>query len=149
MAEAVAEPLYLLDTNILLHYLRRQNDSVQRHIEQRYHLRTTPTAPLISFVTEAELRAIAKRNVWGVQRMTALEFLLTQFVRVPIDDEDILRAYVDIDAFTYHAGRDMGKNDLWIAATARVTGAILLTTDRDFDHLDGAFLSRDWIDPTL
>ncbi len=42
----------------------------------------------------------------------------------------------------------MGKNDLWIAATANATGALLLTTDKDFDHLDGAFLNRVWIDPT-
>lgn len=43
----------------------------------------------------------------------------------------------------------MGKNDLWIAATASVTGATLLTTDGDFDHLESAFLTRVWIDPTL
>ena len=42
----------------------------------------------------------------------------------------------------------MGKNDLWIAATAMATGATLLTTDKDFDHLDPTFLTRDWIDPT-
>jgi len=34
----------------------------------------------------------------------------------------------------------MGKNDLWIAATASVTGAGLMTIDGDFDHLDGKFL---------
>jgi predicted nucleic acid-binding protein len=36
---------------------------------------------------------------------------------------------------------------LWIAATAHATGARLLTTDHDFDHLDPTFLARDWIDP--
>jgi len=35
--------------------------------------------------------------------------------------------------------RNMGKNDLWIAATAHVSNAILLTTDRDFDHLNGVY----------
>jgi len=34
----------------------------------------------------------------------------------------------------------MGKNDLWIAATASVLEATLLTTDFDFDHLKGVFL---------
>jgi len=43
----------------------------------------------------------------------------------------------------------MGKNDLWIAATARTTGATLLTTDKDFDHFDPALLPQEWIDPTL
>ncbi len=42
-------------------------------------------------------------------------------------------------------GRKMGKNDLWIAATAIFADARLLTTDRDFDGLDPLFLNRDWI----
>ena len=29
----------------------------------------------------------------------------------------------------------MGKNDLWIAAVAAVQGAVILTTDKDFDDL--------------
>jgi hypothetical protein len=33
----------------------------------------------------------------------------------------------------------MGKNDLWIAATAHALNAILLTTDNDFDHLNNIF----------
>ncbi len=46
-------------------------------------------------------------------------------------------------------GRTMGENDLRIAAAANVTGAMILTTDLDFDHLDPTFLPVDWIDPTL
>ena len=30
----------------------------------------------------------------------------------------------------------MSKNDLWIAATAHVSQAALLSTDKDFAHLD-------------
>jgi predicted nucleic acid-binding protein len=41
----------------------------------------------------------------------------------------------------------MGKNDLWIAATACVTHLPLITTDRDFDHLDATHLSRYYFDP--
>ena len=36
----------------------------------------------------------------------------------------------------------MGKNDLWIAAIAHVTGATLVTTDKDFDQLAGKFVTR-------
>ena len=60
---------------------------------------------------------------------------------------EIVRAYAPIDVFSHSQGIDMGKNDLWIAATASVTGATLLTTDKDFDHLESAFLTRIWIDP--
>jgi tRNA(fMet)-specific endonuclease VapC len=43
----------------------------------------------------------------------------------------------------------MGKNDLWIAATASVLKAILLTTDHDFDHLDKVLVEVVYIDPKL
>ena len=39
----------------------------------------------------------------------------------------------------------MCKNDLWIAATASVLNAKLLTTDADFDHLKGVYLDLDKI----
>jgi len=34
----------------------------------------------------------------------------------------------------------MGKNDRWIAATASVPDMDLLTSDKDFEHLDGAYI---------
>lgn len=40
----------------------------------------------------------------------------------------------------------MGDNDLWIAATASVTNTPLITTDKDFEHLNGVFLELIWID---
>ena len=56
---------------------------------------------------------------------------------------------MEIDGFSRRQGIKMGKNDLWIAATAQVSGATLLTTDMDFDHLDGVLLEREWIDPIV
>ncbi|MEL7220555.1 MAG: PIN domain-containing protein [Bacteroidota bacterium] len=40
----------------------------------------------------------------------------------------------------------MGKNDIWIAATASALKIPLITADRDFKHLDGDFLELIWID---
>jgi len=37
----------------------------------------------------------------------------------------------------------MGKNDIWIAASAVFTNARILTTDEDFDHLDPDFIAVD------
>jgi tRNA(fMet)-specific endonuclease VapC len=42
----------------------------------------------------------------------------------------------------------MGKNDLWIAATASLLNLKLVTTDGDFDHLDSSFLSLHKVLPT-
>jgi tRNA(fMet)-specific endonuclease VapC len=35
----------------------------------------------------------------------------------------------------------MGKNDLWIAVTASLLQIPLLTSDADFNHLEGHFLN--------
>ena len=40
----------------------------------------------------------------------------------------------------------MGKNDLWIAATSSIYDLILLTTDKDFNHLDSEYLNLEYID---
>lgn len=42
----------------------------------------------------------------------------------------------------------MGKNDLWIAATALAEGATILTADQDFDHLHPHILTHEYVDPT-
>jgi predicted nucleic acid-binding protein len=52
-----------------------------------------------------------------------------------------------IDAYCESIGHRMGKNDIWIAAAANVTGAMVVTTDKDFDHLQPDFLTVHWIDP--
>ena len=137
--------LYLLDTNILVHYVR--GGFLKDQMEAAYSLMTADQAALISFVTEAEIRSLASQWGWGPLKLRELDFLLTLFRRIPIEDsqEEILKAYVLIDAVSTTLGFDMGKNDLWIAATARVTTATLLTTDKDFDHLHETFLFREWI----
>jgi len=40
----------------------------------------------------------------------------------------------------------MGKNDLWIAASASFLKAELITTDKDFNHLDGNYIKLKRID---
>jgi predicted nucleic acid-binding protein len=47
----------------------------------------------------------------------------------------VIAAYARLDQESRKVGRTMGKNDLWIAAVAAVQGAVILTTDKDFDHL--------------
>ena len=42
-------------------------------------------------------------------------------------------------------GVKMGKNDLWIAATAVVIDGVLLTTDADFNHLSPTSLQVEHI----
>lgn len=71
---------------------------------------------------------------------------------MPIQSKDLIEAYAEIDNYsqgkstthTYPIGfsaRNMGKNDLWIAATAKVTNSTILTNDNDFDHLNDVLIT--------
>jgi predicted nuclease of predicted toxin-antitoxin system len=60
---------------------------------------------------------------------------------------EIVEAFAKLEAFSQgvvkewegktfsFSARNMGKHDLWIAATAKVLNLTLITTDRDFEHL--------------
>ncbi len=137
--------LYLLDTNILLAYIRQ--GLLYAWIEAQYALTTTALTPLVSVVTQGEIRALALRLAWGPEKHQRLHRLLDLFVPVPLPYSNVVEAYALVDNYCLRKGLVLSKNDLWIAATAQVTGATILTTDRDFDPLHGLFLQRDWVDP--
>lgn len=138
-------PELILDTNILLAYVRQ--GAVGMHVESQYSLWTCDPIPIISVVAEGELRALALQFGWGLAKLQAMEDLVAYFTVIPLPFEETVKAYAQIDSYSRRMGIAMGKNDVWIAATAHMTGARLLTTDRDFDHLHGVFIERDWIDP--
>jgi len=138
---------YLLDTNIILAYVRQAE--IMQEIDRLYDPFGEERTPAISVVSVGEIKSIAIRNRWGNRKITLLETLLNKFVVADINVVRIIERYAEIDAFsqgkltnqtTSFTARNMGKNDLWIAATASILDIDLLTSDKDFDHLDGAFL---------
>jgi tRNA(fMet)-specific endonuclease VapC len=148
--------IYLLDTNIIVAYLR--NNLTAEIIDKTYSPLKKEFKPSISVVTLGELKSLALKNNWGNRRIENLEELLEEIIIVDINAEDILQKYAEIDAFSQgrlnsrvsnFTARNMGKNDLWIAATVSVLDAVLLTTDSDFDHLHEEFLSVAKIDLTV
>lgn len=148
MNDAMALPTpsrFLLDTNVLVAYIR--GGPLGHWIEQRYGLKALPAAPIISVVTEGELLALALQWGWGQRKRQTLRALVGHFPTVQLNYPGVLQAYAEISDFC-RKGRSLGKNDLWIAATAKATNTRLLTTDHDFDPLDGVQLYRDYIDPT-
>jgi tRNA(fMet)-specific endonuclease VapC len=136
---------YLLDTNIIVALMRA--NALGRYIEATYGLSTSLNRSLISVVTVGEMLSLSRQFGWGHAKITALEALLNQLVWIDIDDRQILDAYGELDHESLKVGRRMGQNDVWIAATARVSEMTLLTTDKDFDHLQGVWIDRIWIDP--
>ena len=80
-----------------------------------------------------------------------IQSFFTKLVVIDINsaDTDLLQAYADIDAYSKGnlaanplngSAIKMGKNDIWIAATAKIAHAALITTDGDFDHLKDEFI---------
>jgi predicted nucleic acid-binding protein len=139
----VATPIYLLDTAILLHWIRASK--VATTIEGQFHLNASKFRPLIREVTLGEMEAFARGDNWGAARKKKLKELRKDLVAVDISDYRVIEAFADISTLAKSNGWAIfhDKNDLWIAAATRVTGATLLTTDssaflplRDGGHLD-------------
>lgn len=144
---------YLLDTNLLVIYVR--NNQVTRRVEDYLNLLSADNTLVISVVSVGEIRSIAKRNGWGDQKMAKIDDLLSGFLVADINIGNIIERYAQIDAYSQGklahrpltiSARNMGKNDLWIAATASIYTLELVTTDRDFDHLKDQYLKLITVD---
>lgn len=143
----------LIDTCVLIHIIRESStgkkclDEISKYDEQ-------PNI-IISVVTKAEMHSFAIQNNWGNNKVEKLKKYLSEFTIINIDSNDILllNEYSTIDSYSKRktvdktgklldgSARIMGKNDLWIAATASALKITLLTTDGDFDHLENTFIN--------
>ncbi len=140
---------YVLDTSVVLNLIR--GNALGKKIDQAFGLTSAFHRQLVSIVTEAELWVMADRNDWGSEKRAALQHALDSLVIIPIDSKDMVQAYVDISTVDLAAAagaRNMGKNDIWIAATALYTELPLLTTDKDFRFLNNKLLQVMWVDPS-
>ncbi len=135
----------LFDTNIILTIARTKFPS--KVIE---YLNPNDEQIYISVVNIAEAQCIAFQNGWGKTKMVAMEYFFNQVRAIEVTDI-LVPSYINIDAFSqcshpeitiydHKTPRNMGKNDLWIAATASLLNLKLITTDADFDHLHANFI---------
>jgi tRNA(fMet)-specific endonuclease VapC len=139
----------MLDTNILIHLIR--NSAIATKIQEKFDLNSNSITVIYSEVSIGEIYYIANQNKWGSKKRQAFESFRKLFIPMSISYESIFEAYANIDAYSQcrhpsienpvgMSARNMGKNDLWIAATAYVTEAVLVTTDGDFEHLNSTFI---------
>lgn len=121
----------VFDTNLIIDHIRRQEP--------------LPAQAIIPVVVAGELEAFALKADWGYQKVTFLQKILDYYPLVEVT-RTLTGVYAQIDAFSQGKLRsnplppgvsacNMGKNDLWIAATAMYFDMELYTTDKDFDHL--------------
>ena len=144
---------YILDTNLILAYVRKSE--LVKHVDEKYAPLSKQNIPIISVVSIGEIKSLGIRNQWGMKKFELLEKLLNKFVVADINVESIIERYAEIDAFSQgklpnrksnFSSRNMGKNDLWIAATSSVLEVQLLTTDKDFEHLNQEFIDLEIIE---
>ncbi len=135
------DELILLDTNIILQFIRK--NIVGQQIESDYKFRSRPNRSLISLVTVGEIHALARKFNWAEQKKTYLKTQLKNLTIVDLNLTGIIENYTEIDYFSekiVKPAHRMGQNDMWIAATAATLGVCLMTTDKDFDHLHPKYI---------
>lgn len=125
-----AETSVMLDTNILLMYMRA--GPTGQEIERIYRLRQRPYRPLICEVTIGEMLSLARQFNWGNKRIQRMHGLLKEVVSIDISSQEVMNTYARIDDLCRRNGWSLGKNDVWIAASALAAEAHLLTMDKDF-----------------
>ena len=144
---------YLLDTNIVLIYT--QASPLAKQIEKDLDLLKEGNRLFVSVVTVGELESLMIQRGHGEKKQKALREMLSRLTVVDINIEEVIRRYAEIDAFSQGkhpsnplsgSARNMGKNDIWIAASSSIYDLVLITTDQDFTHLDGEYLSLKYVD---
>ena len=149
---------YILDTGIVLGYVR--GAGYAEYVEKKFAVSVPPNMALISVVTMGEIYSLSLQLGWREGKRKRLGELLRKIPYVDISAPQILEKYAEIDAYSQGkypllklpqgmTSRNMGKNDIWIAATGSVLNGTLLTIDHDFDHLSSVFLKVEYVDQSL
>lgn len=142
----------VLDTCAVIHIIRGKatGNEILDWIES---LNPQPRQ-IISVVTKAELLTFAKIADWGAKNISFLHQFLKGITTIDINhtDNQLIDNYKLIDTYSKNKAEDvngnlkggshnlMGKNDIWIGATAKSINATLLTCDGDFDHIPKSML---------
>ena len=148
---------YILDTNILI--LLVKSKLFSSFFRENY-LQDAENRFSYTHISLGELSSITRQNQWGQQKLILLNQILKGFELIRANSIPIINNYGIIDAYSQGklkgkplpngmSARNMGKNDLWIAASAMELKATLLTTDKDFDHLHTQLIDVEVIDTAL
>jgi len=124
---------YLLDTTAFSAMMRR---------DAKVYARVAALAPtdrvVVCTITRGEVLYGLERLPHGKRRSdlaAAAMALFAQLLCLSVPETAADR-YATIKLAAEHKGTPLDENDLWIAATALATGAVLVTADSDFQRID-------------
>ncbi len=131
----------LLDTNICVNYLNalrkkadKRSDEEQRIFEKIEQIKDTVDL-YISQAGVAELRFGAEKSQNRIKNLRRIEKFKEAFPELQIDSE-VWDDYVKIKVELSRVGRSIHDMDLFIAATAKRYGLLLVSNDKDMNNLD-------------
>ena len=128
----MAQPRYLLDTNICI-YIRRERPQA---VLKRFKV-LPPGATAISVITYGELVYGVRKSPDPHRAMMILEELIALIPVIPLA-VDVAETYGAIRSDLAARGELIGNNDLWIAAHARSLKMILVTNnEKEFQRVSG------------
>ena len=134
----------LIDTSILIEHERRR-----LNLEPRLGGRGEEEEFFLSVVTASELLHGVHRAVQPevrLKRSAFVEGLLERFPLLPLDLATA-RVHAQVWAELARAGKMIGPNDLWIAATALAHGLTMVTANvREFERVPGLMVEV-WVEP--
>ena len=132
--------IYLPDTNALIRFLNPGQSPVKDHF-----LSVNALEIRLCSVVKAELYYGAMKSSRSADNLVLLDEFFANFASLPFDD-DAARKYGEVRSVLARQGTPIGPNDLMIAATALVHGAVVVTHNtREFSRVDGLKID-DWED---
>jgi tRNA(fMet)-specific endonuclease VapC len=132
---------YMLDTNIVIYFIKNKPPAVAERINS---LATVDTV-CMSFFTYAELLKGAERSSRKSDVLRRLDSLTRQIPVMYGPPPDICTHYARHATQLHLAGTPIGGNDLWIACHALAENSILVTNNTtEFERIAGLPLEN-WV----
>jgi tRNA(fMet)-specific endonuclease VapC len=129
---------YCLDTNTIVFCLRGKSAKAANR------LRITPASEVrVPMQVLAELRVGAAKSAKPLENKAVVEAFVKPFALI-WPDESIVQHYVAIRTALESIGQSISEADLWIAATARAHGDVMVTNNVcEFQRVPGLVV-EDW-----
>ncbi len=130
--------MYLLDTNVCIHFMRNTQPRLTKKL-----LCLDVARLFISAITVFELQYGAEKSRWGERTRYQLAMFLAPFQILPFTTEDAIAA-ARIRAYLERKGMRIGPYDIQIAAQAQTRGLTVVTHNTgEFQRVPGLQL-EDW-----
>jgi tRNA(fMet)-specific endonuclease VapC len=135
----VVKTLYMIDTNTVSYIVRGRSAAARARLAGlRDH-----EIGCLSVITEAEIRYGLARTPNAHVLRVAVEGFLSKIKILPWSGEEAI-AYGNLRAKLEAMGRTLGNLDMLIAAHAVSVGAVLVTNDKAFLHVDDLHATENW-----